>query len=308
VTLVEAGLVAQPVLVLLVVLGAGVPIVMHVTQKGHDVLPFSVAKAYPAEQKIVPGEVFATTLAELVEHELGGLSGWRPNDFVLWGPGVLADNNANRQLGIIAGVRESTRVFKDHLTKVSATEYDPNLVAADNAFRNDMTKLWIPSAESKLREGVRALRAYVAGLHTEPPTSKPLNGRNMELIRLFQSWGDLLGDAHASLFKETEADGSPVSFTKTDDYYYHAQGLAHAIHHLAEAVEREYATDFANRPAITQLLREVAQELGHAAEFKPLVVLDGGPAGLLANHRKNLDASIVDARQKIYSIREELEK
>ena len=122
----------------------------------------------------MPGEDLATTLAELVEHELRDGSGWRPNDFVLWGPSLWADNNANRQLGIIAGVRESTRVFKDHLTKVSATEYDPNLVAADTAFRNDMTRLWLPSAESKLREGVAALRAYVAGLHTEPPTSKPL--------------------------------------------------------------------------------------------------------------------------------------
>ena len=292
----------------LLVLGAGVPIVLHVTQRGHDDLPFSVAQAYPPDKKIVPGEVFATTLAELVEHELGGLTGWRPNDFVLWGPGLWADNNANRQLGIITAVRESTRVFKDHLTKVSATEYDPNLVAADNAFRNDMTKLWIPSAESKLREGVRALRAYVAGLHTDPPTSKPLLGRNMELIRLFQSWGDLLGDAHGSLFKATEPDGSAVSFTKTDDYFYHAQGVVHALHHLAAAIEREYANDFASRPAITQLLHEVAEGLGRAADFKPLIVLDGGPASIFANHRKNLDASIVDARQKIYSIREELEK
>jgi hypothetical protein len=299
---------AIALLVLLVLLGAGIPIVLHVTQKGHDVLPFSVAQAYPPDKKIVPGEVFATTLAELVEHELGGLSGWRPNDFVLWGPGLWADNNANRQLGIITGVRESTRVFKDHLTKVSATEYDPNLVAADNAFRNDMTRLWLPSAESKLREGVGALRAYVAGLHTDPPTSKPLLGRNMELIRLFQSWGDLLGDAHGSLFKATEPDGSPVSFTKTDDYFYHAQGVVHALHHLAAAIEREYANDFASRPAITQLLHEVADGLGRAADFKPLIVLDGGPASLFANHRKNLDASIVDARQKIYSIREELEK
>jgi hypothetical protein len=29
---------------------------------------------------------------------------------------------------------------------------------------------------------------------------------------------------------------------------------------------------------------------------------------VLANHRRNLDAYLVDARQKLYSIREELEK
>ena len=295
-------------LIVALVVALATPVVLHVTQRRHDVLPFSVGEAYPRDERIVRGEVFASALAALVEHELEGLSGWRPNDFVPWGPGVLADNNANRQLGIIAGVRESTRVMKDHLTKVSSTEYDANLVEADTAFRNDMTRLWLPSAESKLREGVRALRRYVDGLRADPPKSKPITGRNMELIRLFQTWGDLLGDAHASLFKEREPDGSNVAMTRTDDYYYHAQGLAHALHHLSDAVAREYADDLVGRPALQSLLREATDDLGRAAAVKPLVVLDGGAAGLLANHRRNLDAAIVDARQKIYSIREELEK
>jgi hypothetical protein len=171
-----------------------------------------------------------------------------------------------------------------------------------------VTRLWLPSAESKLREGVRALRAYVAGLHSEPPTSKPLLGRNMELIRLFQSWGDLLGDAHGSLFKRRSRTArrwrsrrpTTTSTTRRESSMRSTTWPA--------AIEREYANDFASRPAITQLLHEVADGLGRAADFKPLVVLDGGPASLFANHRKNLDASIVDARQKIYSIREELEK
>jgi hypothetical protein len=293
---------------LVLVVLAACPIVLHVTQRSHDVLPFSVAAAYPQGKPFVRGEVFASTIVALVEHELDGATGWRPNDFFLWGPALWADNNANRQLGIILAVRESTRVLKDHLTKVSSTEYDPNLVEADTAFRNDMERLWLPSAESKLREGVRALRAYVAGLHTEPPRSKPITERNVELIRLMQAWGDLLGDAHANLFKTTEADGSPVEMTRTDDYYYHAQGVAHALHHLTLAVRREYADDLVNRPELARLLDEVADSLGTAALAKPLVVLDGGPTSLFANHRRNLDASIVDARQKLYSIREELEK
>jgi hypothetical protein len=52
----------------------------------------------------------------------------------------------------------------------------------------------------------------------------------------------------------------------------------------------------------------VADSLGDAATMKPLIVLDGSPSGLTANHRRNLDGYIVDARQKLYSIREELEK
>lgn len=302
----QTGLVVALVLAALALVA--VPLALHLTQKRHDVLPFDVAAEYPPDRPFVPGEIYASTLAALVERELSGLSGWRPNDFVLWGPGLMADNNAHRQLGIITAVRESTRVLKDHLTKVSSTEFDPNLVQADTAFRNDIERFWFPSAESKLREGVAALRRYVDGLRATPPASKPLNGRNVELIRLFQTWGDQLGDAHAQLLKETEADGTPVRPWRNDDYYYHAMGLAHVMHHLVLAVSQEYRNDFANRPALQQLLAEVADVLGRAGLMKPFVVLDGSPTGLFANHRRNLDAEIADARQKMYSIREELEK
>ena len=284
------------------------PLTLHVLQKRHNILPFRVAEMFPADKAIVSGEVFASTVIAIMEHELSGPTGWRPNDFVLWGHRLWADNNANRQLGTIQAIRESTRVLKDNLTKVSPTTYDTNLVSAETAFRNDATKFWLPSAENKFREGIAALREYVRGLKTTPPTSKPLNRRNVELIRLFMSWTDLLGDAHANLFKQQEDDGTPLRMWRTDDYFYHAQGFAHVIQHLALAVKREYESEFVDRPTVVSLLDEVAGALGQAATLKPLIVLDSSPAGLFANHRRNLDAYVVEARQKMYSIREELEK
>jgi hypothetical protein len=284
------------------------PLVLHVTQKRHDRLGFDVDAAFPAEQPLVGGEAFATTLAALVRHELDGASGWRPNDFPLWGPTAMADNNANRQLGIIQAVRESTRVLRDHLAKVSSTEYDPQLTAAANAFQNDPQKFWFPSAENRLHDGITALDRYVAGLRATPPTSKPIQRRNVEVIRLVQAWSDLLGDAHGALYKEEEADGSPVRTWRTDDYFYHAQGVAHVIHHLTRALRREYADVLRGRPALDELLEQVAEALGRAAVSKPLIVLNGDSDGVFANHRRNLDAYVVEARQKLYSIREELEK
>jgi hypothetical protein len=278
------------------------PLVLHFGQKRHNVLAFSVAAQFPADKPIVGGEVFATTTIAIMQHELNGLTGWRPNDFVLWGPGLWADNNANRQLGIIQALRESVRVFKDHLTKVSSNEFDGNLVEADTDFRNDARRFWLPSAESKFREGIRHLQAYVDGLKANPPRSRPINQRNVELIRLFQAWSDLLGDAHANLYRE------PESPWKTDDDFYHAQGFAHVMHHLVQAVGREYQHEFETKPVIRTLFTEVAEALGKAATLKPLIVLNGRPAGLFANHRRNLDAYITEARQKMYSIREELEK
>ena len=72
------------------------------------------------------------------------------------------------------------------------------------------------------------------------------------------------------------------------------------------ALLREYHDDLAGRPTLQKLLQDVADSLGTAATAKPLIVLDGSPDGIFANHRRNLDAYIVDARQKLYSIREEL--
>jgi hypothetical protein len=281
---------------------------LHVGQIRHDHLDYSVSQAFPPDKPFVPGEIYATTLAAVMENELNGFFGWRPNDFFLWGMRVMADNNANRQLGIIMAVRETTRVFKDHLTKVSSNEYDPNLVIADTDFRNDAQKWILPSAESKYRDGVRHLHLYVAGLHANPETSRELNQRNVELVRLFQAWGDMLGDAHANLYRTRKDDGSAVHAWDVDDYFYHAQGYAAVMFYMMQAVKREYHQALTTKPVLAQLFDETIDPLGKAAMMKPLVVLNGSPDGVFANHRRNLDAYISEARQKMYSIREELER
>jgi hypothetical protein len=272
-------------------------VLMHLGMQRHALLDFD-----PDIPDAQPGERMAASIAAVMEHELDSVTGWRPNDFFIWGPGFFADNNANRQLGIILAVRETTRVLKDHLTKVSSDQYDPKLVDADTMFRNDAEKLWFPSAESRFRRGVEDLKSYIAGLHENPPRSRLLNRRNIELIRLFQSWSDMLGDAHSSLYRDD------VGFLHTDDVFYHAQGVAHVMYHVMRAVHVEYQTGFQNRPILDTLIEECAAALYQAATLKPPVVLDGSPASVFANHRRNLDAYVNEARQKMYSIREELEK
>jgi hypothetical protein len=281
---------------------------LHFGQIYHDRLPFDVDREFPAGKPFIPGEVYATTLAEIVDHELHSGFGWRPNDLFIWGPTVMADNNASRQIGIIMAVRETMRVFKDDLTKISSNEYDPNLVVADTDFRNDAERWILPSPESKYSDGVKHLRLYVAGLHANPQTSRELNQRNVELIKLFQAWGDLLGDAHAMLYMAKKPDGTPVRAWEDDDYFYHAQGYAHVMYYMLIAVKREYHQTQTVKPVIEQLMDETLTPLQSAATMKPLIVLDGSETGIFANHRHNLDAYISEARQKMYSIREELER
>ncbi|MEB2283491.1 MAG: hypothetical protein B6D46_06955 [Polyangiaceae bacterium UTPRO1] len=279
---------------------------LHVGQVRHDRLPLDLAALAPPGETPRPGALLATTLAAIMRHELSG-TGWRPNDFFLWGPRVLADNNANRQLGILQAVRRTTQVMKEHLTKISSDSFDPNLEKADNAFRYDERRFFYPTAEGRYALGVRYLEDYVRGLEPELQTSKPLTLRNMELLRLFQAWSDMLGDAHANLYR-TEIDGHRVRPWESDDLFYHAQGYTHVMAACLRAIQREYARSFAEREMLASLVAEVASSLEYASRLKPIVVLDGSDSGLAANHRRNLDVYVAEARQKIYSIREELEK
>jgi hypothetical protein len=297
----------QIVLVVVVLLWFLGNVFLWIGQGYHNRLPLDLDAEYPPDRAFQSGEIFAATLVAIMQHELHDGFGWRPNDFFLWGPKLWADNNSYRQLGILQAVRESMRVFKDHLTKVSSNEYDSDLLEADTLFRNDAEKLWFPSAESRFSRGVGRLQAYIAGLQSGSPRSRPITTRNVELVRLFQIWTDLLGDAHANLYKEKEADGSPA-WWRSDEYFYHAQGYAHAQYALLQALKREYHQLLSVKPVMQELFDEAAAALKKAAIMTPFVILNGSPSGIFANHRRNLDAYISEARQKMYSIREELEK
>jgi hypothetical protein len=293
---------------IVVALWIGGNLALHFGQIRHDRLDYEIDAHFPPNQPFKPGEIFASVLAQIVEHELHSTFGWRPNDFFPWGPKVMADNNADRQLGIIMAVRETTRVFKDHLTKISSNEYDRNLVVADTDFRNDAERWILPAPETKYQDGANHLRAYVAGLHANPETSRELNQRSVEMIRLFQTWTDLLGDAHAMLYRTRSYGGKPVHAWDCDHLFYHAQGYAHVMYYMMLACRREYAGQIKEDPVLATLFDEATAALGRAATLKPLIVFNGSADGIFANHRRNLDTYITEARQKMYSIREELER
>jgi len=289
-----------------VVLLAGSSLALHFAQKSHNHLDYAIEEAFPEGTETVPGEIIARTLEEIMAHELNAPFGWRPNDLFVWGPGVWADNNANRQIGIIQALRETTRVTRDNLTKLSSDEFDANLRLAETMFRNDPEKFMLPSAEKQFSRGVKALLDYIKGLHATPRTSRPLNLRNVELIKLFETWAGLLGDAHANLYRTRNPDGSAVRAWQTDDYFYEAQGNAAVMLYMMEALGREYAAGLPD--SVKKLFGEVEEALETAATLKPVMVLDGSPEGITANSRRNLDAFVSEARDKMFSIIEELKK
>jgi len=75
-----------------------------------------------------------------------------------------------------------------------------------------------------------------------------------------------------------------------------------------KALDREYAGQIKEDPVLVTLIDETTEALGKAAVLKPVIVFNGAPDGIFANHRRNLDTYIAEARQKMYSIREELQR
>ena len=275
------------------------PLVLHFGQKAHNQLEIP---SPPDSASSAPGATFGNAAARIMEHELDGVTGWRPNDLFLWGPRLMADNNANRQLGILQALRETLRLFKDELTKVSSDVYDRNLVEADNLIRNDPHKWAFPSAESRYQEAIKRLDAYVAGLRGDTPSSRPIITRNTELIPLLDAWNVLLGAAHADLYRES------TDWLQVDDDFYKVTGFCHVIANMLPAVEIEYQRELESRSGLRSLFREIHPPLARCAVIKPIYVFNGRDSGVLANQRRNLDSYVNEARQKIYSIRDELEK
>ncbi len=276
------------------------PLVLHFGQKAHNDLEIDWIGAVP--EGSLPGVAFGTGTSTIMDHELRGATGWRPNDLILWGPTLMADNNASRQMGILQALRETVRVFKDHLTKISSDEYDQNLVQADNLLRNDAEKWAFPSAEDRYGKAVEHLEAYVEGLQVEPVTSRQINARNVELMRLIQVWSDLLGSAHADLLRDE------VPWFQVDDVFYRTTGYCHVMGQMVPAIRIEYSRELEARPILGTLFDEAQAPLERCAAMKPLVVLNGGDTSFMANQRRNLDAYVTEARQKFYSVREELDK
>jgi hypothetical protein len=271
-----------------VVLIVVLPLVLHFGQKRHNELTIPDP---PAAVAAVPGAHFGNAAARIMEHELSGWTGWRPNDVFLWGPRLMADNNANRQLGILQALRDTVRVFKDELTKVSSDVYDRNLVEADNLLRNDPYRWAFPSAESRYRAAVKYLDAYVAGLAGDQPSSRLINTRNAELLPLLTTWTDLLGGAHADLYRTN------VDWLAIDDVYYRATGYCHVIAHMLPALEIEYRKSIETRSGLKGMFAEVYPPLARCAVIKPIYVFNGRDTGIIANERRNLDAYVNEARQ-----------
>lgn len=238
----------------------------------------------------IAGVAFTEKLIELLNHELNGrFWGWRPNDLLI---GRLTDNVDEFQLGVLEAIRYTVIKLKEALTRFGdADAYDPHLVEAVNLLMNRADQFWFPSTESQYKEALEELRRFLDNLKQG---RSRFYYRTDNLLSLIASYKDLLGNCHENLVKETETDGSRVSYFRADNYFYYCQGVAHVMHGILKSVRVGFVEQLQTIDAVA-LMDKIVEDLERAAECEPWLITNSDDDDILANHRYHLGAPISSA-------------
>jgi hypothetical protein len=265
--------------------------------------PAAPPEAQPEPPGTRRGEIFALALIKIIDDQVNQtVFGWRPNS-ILFGKLGLTDNVNNLQLGVLEVARRTAVVLNQQFTRFANTEaYDPRVNEAMNFLMVSASKYWFPSASSKYREAMHDLEVYIKALKTGRSRFYP---RVDHLIVLLNTYKDLLGNNLNNLIKDTEADGRPISWFKTDDYFYHAQGVAVAMSVMLEAVNEDFHRELQKKNS-HKILEEAIHALHQASHMRPWVVTNGAKDGLLANHRCNMGGYIAEAEHLINTLQSQL--
>ncbi len=241
---------------------------------------------------------------------------WLPND--LFWPTILLDNMPNFQIGELEVIRYNVRVLRDNLSRMRTTDkLDPYAETAFTSLSNDPYKWWFPSAEGKWKLGYQNLGLFYQGLLAGKSHFYP---RADNLVQLLDQYTSLMGGVNTRLInaprdiKETLSieeqkkggAGGPrvvdidIPWHKIDDNFYYAQGVAYALHESFKAIRTDFMHVLTDKNSVN-LVDKILEHLGRC-NFEPLIVTNGDPESIFANHSLNLSGVFNDARQKINSL------
>ena len=220
----------------------------------------------------VKGEAFTHALIKIMDDQVNQpLFGWRPNS-ILFGKMGLTDDVNNLQLGVLEVARRTVVVLNENMSRFALTEaQNPYLNNAMNFFMVSPEKYWFPSASGKYKEAMANLEHYIDDLKHN---RSRFYTRVDNLIALMNHFRDVLGSAFHNLIKDTEADGSSVSWFVSDDYFYFAQGVALGMAEILEGVKEDFADQLARKNS-TKLVDDAIHAL-HTAS----------PSASLADHQR----------------------
>ena len=91
-----------------------------------------------------------------------------------------------------------------------------------------------------------------------------------------------------------------IPWRQIDDNFYYAQGVAYALYESFQAIRSDFIDVLTDKNSL-QLVDKILEVLGRC-QFEPLIVFNGDPGSIFANHSLNLSGVFNDARQKINSL------
>jgi hypothetical protein len=273
------------------------PALPAVTPPSLEPAPAPSHQAPPVEK--VKGITFTQALAKIIDDQVNkSLFGWRSNT-IIFGKMGLTDDVNNLQLGVLEVARRTAIVLNENMTRFAVTEsHNIQVNEAMNFLMVSPDKYWFPSASGKYREAIQDLDTYAEDLRLGRSHFYP---RVDNLIALLGNYRDILGSCYYNLVKDTEADGSPVSWFKTDDYFYFSSGVALSMADMLEAVKEDFSYELQKKNT-HKLLEDAIHALHAASHLSPWVVTNGAKDGILANHRANMSTYIGEAEHIVATL------
>ncbi len=249
-----------------------------------------------APKEAIKGEAFTRGLIKIIDDQVNKrLFGWRPNT-IIFGKFRLTDNVNNLQLGGLEVARRTILVLNENMTRFAITEaYNPRVNEAMNFLMVSPDKYWFPSASGKYREAMADLEQYIEDLKFGRAR---FYSRVDNLIALLSNYKDILGSCYHNLVKDAEADGSQISYFKSDDYFYFSKGVAVGMTQMLEAVRADFSQELQKKNT-HKLMEDAIHALHAASELSPWLVTNGAKDGILANHRGNMSTYIGEAEHVV---------
>jgi hypothetical protein len=267
---------------------------------GHAAPPTHVVKP---KQPEIPGVTFTRDLIRIIDEQVNKpLFGWRPSS-IIFGKLGLTDNVNNEQIGVLQVARRSVVALNENLTRFSNTEaYNSRVNEAMNYLMVSVDKFWFPSAPGKYREAMTDLKWYI---HDLKLGKAKFYTRVNSLIAVLQDYNDLLGSCYNNLVKDTEANGKPVSWFETDNYFYYSKGVALGVYQMLQSLKIDFKPEL-DRKNAHNMLDKAIRPLKKASKLNPWLVTNASKDGFLANHRADMSTYIGQAQNVLRSLERQL--
>ncbi|WP_373509982.1 DUF2333 family protein [Thiocapsa sp.] len=315
-----AGLFLVTYLVVMVILG----LIWSRSPGSVDVKEYAMQQVGQDSTKLVPGTMTTTAAIGIVETLLNKPGGYLTNDIAP--PGIFLDNIPNWEFGALTELRDLSRALRNDFSRAQTQSVeDADLQIAEPKFNYDSHSWIFPSSESEYRDGIAALKRYMARLADEKQADGEFFARADNLAaylqvvakrlgslsqRLSYAVGQapldtaLAGDASATeASPDTRKTWKKTPWLEIDDVFFEARGYTWALLQTLTAMETDFAQVLEKKNALVSL-KQIVRELENTQNtiWSPMI-LNGtgfGPMGnhslVMASYISRANAAIIDLR------------